>query len=146
MATKLFTIGFTKKTASRFFGLLRDAGVRRVVDTRLNRGSQLAGFSKEQDLPFFLEQICNAKYEKLPILAPTGEMLKAYKKKQMSWEEYAAKFQSLIGERKIENALSRDTMDHACLLCSEDKPHKCHRRLVAEYLSEKWGGVEIVHL
>ena len=146
MAIKLFTIGFTKKSAGKFFGLLREANVRRVMDTRLNRASQLAGFAKEQDLPFFLREICHAEYETQPLLAPTDEILTAYRKKRIGWEDYEQRFEALLCERKIEKNLPREHFDHACLLCSEDKPHQCHRRLVAEYLREKWGDVEIRHL
>jgi uncharacterized protein (DUF488 family) len=146
MPIKLFTIGFTKKTAARFFDLLRQASVKCVVDTRLNRASQLAGFSKEQDLPFFLSEICHADYIKEPLLAPTGDILSAYKKKQISWPTYEERFKALILQRKIEEHMTPAKLDYACLLCSEDKPHQCHRRLVAEYLKEKWGNVEIHHL
>jgi uncharacterized protein (DUF488 family) len=146
VAIKLFTIGFTKKNAAKFFGLLRDANVRRVIDTRLNRTSQLAGFAREQDLPFLLREICHAEYETQPLLAPTDEILSAYKKKRIEWNEYESRFNALMRERAIDKKLSREQFDQACLLCSEDKPHQCHRRLVAEYLSEKWGNVEVKHL
>lgn len=146
MAIKLFTIGFTKKNAAKFFGLLRDAGVRRVIDTRLNRTSQLAGFAKEQDLPFLLREICQADYEIQPLLAPTEDILSAYKKKGIDWTAYEERFNSLIRDRHIDSKLRPEQFDHACLLCSEDKPHQCHRRLVAEYLREKWGDVEVKHL
>jgi len=143
---KIFTIGFTKKSAERFFNLLRGAGVKRVIDTRLNRKSQLAGFAKEADLPFLLREICHAEYEQAPLTAPTEDMLKAYKVNKMDWAEYERRFNDLIATRHIEEQLRRDRFDGACLLCSEDKPHHCHRRLVAEYLRNKWGGIEIVHL
>ena len=146
MAIKLFTIGFTKKSAAKFFGLLRNAGVRRVIDTRLNRTSQLAGFSKEQDLPFLLSEICHANYETQPLLVPTEEILSAYRKKGIDWSAYEERFNALIRDRQIESRLRPEQFDHACLLCSEDKPHQCHRRLVAEYLREKWGDVEVEHL
>lgn len=146
MAIKLFTIGFTKKNASKFFGLLRDARVRRVIDTRLHRSSQLAGFAKEQDLPFFLREICHTEYETEPLLAPTDDILTAYKKKLIDWKDYEQRFNTLLVKRKIDRNLLRERFDHACLLCSEDKPHQCHRRLVAEYLRKKWGDVEIKHL
>jgi len=146
VAIKLFTIGFTKKSAAKFFGLLREANVRRVIDTRLNRTSQLAGFAKEQDLPFLLREICRAEYETQPLLAPTDEILSAYKKKRINWNDYESKFNALIRERAIDKKLQRAQFDQACLLCSEDKPHQCHRRLVAEYLKEKWGNVEVNHL
>lgn len=143
---KLFTIGFTKKSAERFFDLLRNAGVKRVIDTRLNRKSQLAGFAKETDLPFLLREICHADYLQEPLTAPTDEILKAYKGKQMEWAEYERRFKDLIATRHIEEHLKRERFDGACLLCSEDKPHHCHRRLVAEYLKDKWGDIQIVHL
>ncbi|MEX0735161.1 MAG: DUF488 domain-containing protein [Steroidobacteraceae bacterium] len=143
---KLFTIGFTKKSAERFFSLLRNAGVKRVIDTRLNRKSQLAGFAKETDLPFLLREICHADYLQEPLTAPTDDILKAYKGKQIDWAEYERRFKDLIATRHIEERLERDRFDGACVLCSEDKPHHCHRRLVAEYLKDKWGDIQIVHL
>jgi uncharacterized protein (DUF488 family) len=143
---KLFTIGFTKKNAAKFFGLLRDAGIRRVIDTRLNRTSQFAGFAKEQDLPFLLREICRADYEIQPLLAPTEDILSAYKKKRISWTSYEERFNALIRDRQIESKVQPTQLDNTCLLCSEDKPHQCHRRLVAEYLKEKWGDVQIEHL
>ncbi len=146
MAIRLFTIGFTKKNAAKFFGLLRDAGVRRVIDIRLNRTSQLAGFAKEQDLPFLLSEICHANYEAQPLLVPTEEILSAYRKKLIDWKTYEKRFNALIRDRRIESKLEAKQFDHACLLCSEDKPHQCHRRLVAEYLGTKWRDVEVTHL
>lgn len=146
MSIKLYTIGFTKKSASKFFGLIKQAGVKRVVDTRLNRTSQLAGFAKEQDLPFFLREICQVDYKKEPLLAPTDDLLSSYKKKLIDWKMYEEGFNTLMRERRIEQQLTREQLADACLLCSEDKPHLCHRRLVAEYLKEKWGNIEICHL
>lgn len=146
MKITLYTIGFTKKTAERFFGLLRGAGVRRVIDTRLGKKSQLAGFAKEADLPFLLKELCHADYLQEPLTAPTEEILKAYKSKRINWLEYERRFRQLIALRAIETKLDRSLFDGACLLCSEDEPHHCHRRLVAEYLRDKWGDVEILHL
>ena len=143
---KIFTIGFTKKSAERFFNLLRDAGVKRVIDTGLNRRSQLAGFAKETDLPFLLREICHAEYHQEPLTAPTDDILRAYKGKKIDWTEYERRFKELIATRHIEERLERDRFDGGCLLCSEDKPHHCHRRLVAEYLKEKWGDIQIMHL
>jgi len=143
---KVFTIGFTKTSAESFFGRLQKAGVKKVVDVRLNNVSQLAGFAKKDDLRYFLRAICGIDYEHHPELAPTQEMLDAYKKERGDWAEYERQFLDLMASRRIEEAVSRDTLDGACLLCSEDKPQHCHRRLVAEYLKEKWGDPEIVHL
>ena len=143
---RILTVGFTKKSAERFFEMLRKAGTRKVVDVRLNNISQLAGFAKKNDLAYFLQQICDADYIHLPSLAPTKEMLDAYKKRCGSWEDYARRFIDLMVERQIEDKIKPETLEDACLLCSEDKPHRCHRRLVAEYLKKHWGDVEIEHL
>ena len=143
---KLFTIGFTKKPAEDFFNKLSEAGVKRVIDIRLNNISQLAGFAKKNDLRYFLKTICAIEYVHVPELAPTQEILDEYKKHKGDWTIYEKKFMELIIKRGIENKLSRELFDNACLLCSEDKPHHCHRRLVAEYLQSKWGDIEITHI
>lgn len=143
---RIFTIGFTKKSAESFFTLLRNSGARRIVDVRLNNVSQLAGFAKRNDLKFFLREICNVDYIHIPALAPKQEMLDRYKKQKGTWSAYADEFIALMKDRMIEQSVSRDVIADGCLLCSEDKPDRCHRRLVAEYLKEHWGDVEIVHL
>jgi uncharacterized protein (DUF488 family) len=143
---KLFTIGFTKKSAEDFFTRLCNAGVKRVTDIRLNNVSQLAGFAKKNDLRYFLKTICAIEYVHVPDLAPTQDILDEYKKHKGDWAIYEKKFTELMIKREIENKLSRELFDKACLLCSEDKPHHCHRRLVAEYLKAKWGNIEIEHI
>lgn len=143
---KLFTIGFTKKSAETFFTRLTNAGVRRLVDVRLNNVSQLAGFTKRDDLRYFTRAICNIDYVHVPDLAPTKEILDAYKKHKGDWHLYESQFLELIRSRRIEDTVSREMLDGGCLLCSEEKPHHCHRRLVAEYLKEKWENVEIQHI
>ena len=143
---KVFTIGFTKKSARTFFTKLRESGAQRVVDVRLNNVSQLAGFAKKDDLQFFLSEICHMDYVHLPILAPTAEMLDTYKKKKGEWSAYERDFLALMKSRDIENNIPKEQIGDGCLLCSEEKPHHCHRRLVAEYLREKWAGLEIVHI
>jgi uncharacterized protein (DUF488 family) len=142
----VYTIGFTKKSAEKFFGLLRASGTKRLVDVRLNNVSQLAGFAKKDDLKFFVREICDIDYLHLPVLAPTQEMLDEYRKGGGDWGLYERRFIDLMQERSIENALSREVIEDSCLLCSEDKPHRCHRRLVAEYLRDRWGGLPIEHL
>jgi uncharacterized protein (DUF488 family) len=142
---KVFTIGFTKKTAREFFERLRRPGLARLVDVRLNNVSQLAGFSKRDDLHFFCEAILSVGYLHLPELAPSQSMLDDFKKNHGNWHAYEEKFLSLIAARKIENTLDREVIDGACLLCSEATPENCHRRLVAEYLQSKWGNLEIEH-
>lgn len=143
---KLFTVGFTKKSAKRFFDLLKASGAKRVVDVRLNNVSQLAGFAKKEDLAYFLEQICGMGYVHLPVLAPTQEMLDEYKKQKGDWRAYEGRFLDLMKERRIEETVPKEVLEDGCLLCSEDKPHHCHRRLVAEYLKQHWGDVDIAHL
>lgn len=143
---QLFTIGFTQKSAEKFFELLLKNNVKRVIDTRLNNVSQLAGFTKKQDLSYFLKTIGGIKYEHNLDLAPTSDILNAYKKKEITWDTYEQKFRSLIEKRKIEAKLTPDLLQESCFLCSEAKPHHCHRRIAAEYLSGKFTEVKIVHL
>jgi len=143
---KLFTIGFTKKSADVFFSKLRASGAKRIVDVRLNNVSQLAGFAKKDDLKFFLREICGMDYVHVPLLAPTQTMLDGYKKRKGAWSDYEKEFLALIQSREVEKNVPSETVSDGCLLCSEDKPDQCHRRLVAEYLKAHWGDVEIVHL
>ncbi len=144
---KIFTIGFTKKSAEAFFTLLSQAGVQRLIDVRLNNVSQLAGFTKRDDLRYFTKTICGIDYIHLPQLAPTADILDAFKKqKATDWTLYEQQFNHLIQERRIEETTSREMLDGGCLLCSEETPEHCHRRLVAEYLQQQWPDVEIVHL
>ena len=146
MEIELFTIGFTRKTAREFFTSLKDAGVRRIVDVRLNNNSQLAGFSKKEDLAYFLREIGGIEYVHLPELAPTQDILDAYKKHKGDWGIYEKQFLELMARRQVEKTIRPDLLDHGCLLCSEHLPHQCHRRLVAEYLNAKWGGIKTKHL
>jgi uncharacterized protein (DUF488 family) len=143
----VFTIGFTKRKAADFFGTLRHAGIQRLLDVRLNNSSQLAGFTKASDLPFFLREICNAEYRHEPLLAPTQAMLDAFKKAKGSWDEYERKFLALMAERKIEDRIDAKLFEvPTALLCSETTAEHCHRRLVLEYLHEKWGDLTLFHL
>ena len=146
MKIELFTIGFTQTTARDFFTSLKNAGVKRVVDVRLNNNSQLAGFSKKEDLAYFLKEIAGIEYVHLPDLAPTQDILDAYKKNKGDWEIYERAFLNLMTQREIEKRVQPDIFQHGCLLCSEHLPHHCHRRLVAEYLNAKWGGIKTKHL
>lgn len=143
---RIYTIGFTQTSAEQFFGRLIKAGVKKIVDARLNNSSQLAGFAKKDDLRYFLKAIANIDYIHMPVLAPSEEMLTEYKKKKGDWQTYEKNFLALMEERRIENIIRPAEVDQACLLCSEHIPEHCHRRLVAEYLKNKWGNVEIVHL
>ena len=144
---KIFTIGFTNKKAEAFFEKLRQAGVKRVVDVRLNNVSQLAGFSKKDDLKYFLQAIAGIDYVHMPELAPIKKkLLDAYRKHKGGWSIYEQEFLELMQRRRIETSVATDLLDQGCLLCSEHKPHHCHRRLVAEYLQRHWTDVSIEHL
>ena len=142
----VFTIGFTEKTAKRFFELIRNSGVKRVVDVRLNNTGQLAGFSKQADLAYFLRELCQVEYIHVPELAPTKDILDVYKKHGGAWSVYEAEFLNLMERRRIDQSVAKDVVDQGCLLCSENKPHHCHRRLVVEYLQNKWGDINTTHL
>jgi len=143
---RIFTIGFTKKPAEEFFSRLCRSGARRIVDVRLNNISQLAGFAKRDDLPYFLREICAMEYVHRPDLAPTQEILDDYRKRKGEWAVYEREFVELMRHRAIEKTVPKEIVADGCLLCSEDKPHHCHRRLVAEYLGDRWGDVEVIHL
>jgi len=146
LSTRIYTIGFTKKSAEHFFAALQKAGVKRIVDVRLNNSSQLAGFTKMDDLRYFLKAVGGIDYVHLPELAPTQAMLDAYKKHKGDWSAYEKQFLDLMAIRRIEDKVPKELIDQGCLLCSEDKPHHCHRRLVADYFASHWPGVETKHL
>lgn len=142
-----YTIGFTQKSAERFFETLKSAGIKQLLDVRLNNTSQLAAFTKRDDLDYFLREICGITYIHEPLLAPSREMLDTYKKQKGDWGEYEERFLALMAERAIETNIDRKLFERpTVLLCSETTAEHCHRRLVLEYLSEHWGGLEIVHL
>lgn len=141
---KLNTLGFTKINAQTFFDRLKKAGVKRLIDVRLNNVSQLAGFTKRDDLSYFCEQH-GLDYVHIPEMAPTKEILDSFKKMKGSWEDYEKNFNALMKERSIEK-LNPQLFKDGCLLCSEAEPHHCHRRLVAEYLDAHWGNLRIHHL
>ena len=144
---EVYTIGFTKTTAAEFFGKLKQAGIQRLVDVRLNNTSQLAGFAKRDDLIYFLGELCGAEYVHEPLLAPTKDILDAYKKHKGSWDDYVEQFLALMAARRIEDNISRELFSvPAALLCSEHTADHCHRRLVLEYLKSKWDHLDIVHL
>ncbi len=144
---EIYTIGFTQRTAAAFFGALTEAGVRQLVDVRLNNSSQLAGFAKRGDLAYFLRELCAASYRHEPLLAPTQDMLDAYKKAGGSWDDYERRFMALLNERRVEETVSPSLFAvPTVLLCSEATAAHCHRRLVCDYLDAHWGNVRAIHL
>ena len=143
---KRYTIGFKKKSAQEFFELLKAYNVKRLIDIRLNNTSQLAGFTKSRDLMYFLKEICKADYAHKPELAPTKELLDNYKKNKLTWQDYEGIFNGILSDRKINEKIKIEELDNACLLCSEQEPDQCHRRLVAEYLNKNFKDISIKHL
>jgi uncharacterized protein (DUF488 family) len=147
VAITLYTIGFTRTSAADFFGALRQAGVRRLLDVRLRNTSQLAGFAKRNDLAFFVVELLRGEYQEVPLLTPTEELLTAYRGRKLDWPAYATAFSDLLVERQVEQNLSPELFDGpSALLCSEASAERCHRRLVVEHLAAVWPDTEIVHL
>jgi uncharacterized protein (DUF488 family) len=143
---KIFTIGFAEKSAEQFFSILRQAGVRRVIDVRLYNSSQLAGYTKSRDLAFFLKSIIDADYIYLPAFAPTKELLDDYKNGAISWLDYQRQYRAILERRQPSLELSQEFLDHSCLLCAEPTAACCHRRLAAEHLQETWPELVVTHL
>ena len=144
---QLYTIGFTQRPADDFFGALRRAGVKRLLDVRLNNTSQLAGFTKREHLPYFLRELCGADYVHEPLLAPSQDLFVFRRKQNGAWEEYERAYRRLLAEREVERRLNPELFSGpSVLLCTEPTADQCHRRLAAEYLQQHWGGLEITHL
>ena len=145
---KVYTIGFTKKTAEEFFTLLRNNDISLVVDVRLNNTSQLASFSKYPDIVFFLESICKIDYKHDLMFAPTALTLSKYKKKEIGWNEYVDDFSDTMNKRHIKDHIryNYSLSPNICLLCSEPVPTYCHRRLVADLFKEVFPNINIIHL
>jgi uncharacterized protein (DUF488 family) len=145
---EIYSIGFTQTTAESFFGRLSGSSVRWLLDVRRHTSSQLAGFAKDRDLPYFLRELVGAEYAHEPLLTPTEEILQAYKRRgAMPWAEYEERFLALLRERQVERRLDPGSfLTPTALLCSEATPELCHRRLVLEHLAAHWDGVQIVHL
>ena len=143
---RIFTIGYANKTARQFFSILKQAGIKKVIDVRLYNTPPLAGFTKKQDIEYFLQAIVGAEYIHMPIMAPTKQLLNSYKKGLISWQQYETQFKSIIAQRQIEKNLIPQDMDMSCFLCSEATADNCHRRLVTEYLAGLWANISIIHL
>jgi len=142
----LYTIGFTKKTAKEFFEILKKNEVEQIADIRLNNTSQLAGFTKKDDLGYFLKELGNIEYYHFDFLAPSKEIRDEYNEGK-NWERYMGGYIGLLDKREILKKLDRKFFEkRTCFLCSEYSPEYCHRRLLVEYLKRHWKDVEIIHL
>ena len=142
----LFTIGFTQSTAENFFSRLKKAKVKILLDTRLNNQSQLAGFAKKDDLPYFLSKIAKIKYSHMPQLAPSKTILDDYRHKKISWKVYEKRYLELIKKRNVKKLFKLSQLKDACFLCSEAKPDHCHRRLLSDFFMQKFKKLKVVHL
>ena len=141
----LYTIGFTKHPAEHFFETLKSAGVKRLIDIRINKTSQLAGFAKGSDLPYFLRVSAGIAYESIENLAPAKELLKRYRSNEISWEVFEDLYLKQIKSSGSLDTLNQEDFENSCLLCSEHASEKCHRRLLADELRKLWG-IQVVHL
>lgn len=143
---KIYTIGFTQKSAQEFFNTLKRNNIEQIVDIRLNNTSQLAGFTKKDNLEYFLRELCGIDYYHLEFLAPTKETRDKYAKSK-NWDIYTREYIELLESRNALDKLEKSFFERrTCFLCSEASPEHCHRRLLAEYLKEHWGDIEVVHL
>ncbi len=145
-SSNLYTIGFTGKSAEQFFTLLRESNACRLIDIRINRTSQLAGFAKEQDLKFFIPELTRMEYVVREELAPTKDLLASYRKKEISWEKFAENYQGLVRDRALHNSLFLEDFSDSVLLCSENEPERCHRTLLANALIEQFPSLKVIHL
>jgi len=143
---QIFTIGYSGKDAREFFGLLKQAGIKRLFDVRLYNTSQLAGYTKRGDIEYFLGSIVDADYVHLPIMAPTKRLLNDYKNGAVSWNDYEKQFKGIVTSRQIEKCIELDDLNMGCFLCAEATAANCHRRLVAEYLKSHLPNISIGHL
>ncbi|MBR2773283.1 MAG: DUF488 domain-containing protein, partial [Bacteroidales bacterium] len=131
----------------RFFTLLKDNGVKQLVDVRISNNSQLAGFAKGKDLEFFVKEICHIPYKHIVDFAPSKELLDRWHKQEVTWEEYVKVYTDLLKSREILRKYGVKSFDGSCFLCSEDTPEQCHRRLLVEYLKNNCTDkVDIIHL
>ncbi len=145
--TTIYTIGFAGKSAEEFFDALEAHCIKRLVDVRLRNSSQLAGYTKRDDLAYFLRRIGRIKYEHEPLLATTDELLDAYRGKKVAWDDYEVQYNALLVERQVESKLKLKPFARpTVLLCAEQKAENCHRRLAAEYLAAHWPGVDVKHM
>lgn len=146
----IYTLGFTQKTAEKFFETIKKHQIELLVDVRLNNNSQLAGFTKGRDLPYFLKKLCDCAYIHEVAFAPTKEILDGYKKEKISWEQYEISFNLLQEKRKVDVIFKKKYSNYKniLLLCSESQPNNCHRRLVAEFVKNKLNdlNIEVRHL
>jgi uncharacterized protein (DUF488 family) len=146
MASKLYTIGFTKKSAREFFELLKEHQIKKIIDIRLSNTNQLAGFTKKNDLEYFLKEIADIKYFYAKDFAPTKELMIAKRERKISMDKFEEEFTKILKKRKVENIFNEEELNQACLLCSEEQAKDCHRNAITKYLKGKYQELEVVDI
>ena len=144
--SELFTIGYTKKSAEKFFGIITDKKVEIMADVRLYNSTQLAGFSKSSDLKYFLEKICGCDYIALKQLAPNPSLFENYKNGKTTWNEYEKIYNKFLDTQANLDFFYAFKNKRICILCAESTPEHCHRRLIAQKISKTYDNVKITHL
>ena len=146
MSLRIFTIGFTRKSAEQFFELIRSAGARSLTDVRRRPDTQLSGFAQARDLRYFLPKLAGIPYRHELLLAPSTELLNDYRRRGLAWDDYVPRYLADLRERRVEHVLKPADLDETILLCSEPATQQCHRRLCLEYLAEHWGAITRIDL
>lgn len=139
---KVFTIGINNKSAEQFFRLLSDNKIIKIIDIRLNNTTQLCGFSKMNDLKFFLKRILNIEYEYISDFAPTKDIMVSYRENK-DWNKFKTDYLKLLENRKVKESYQNYDFRNTCFLCSEDDADNCHRKILSEFLDNS---AEIIHL
>ena len=98
----IYTIGFAKKYALEFFKALRRSRARHLWDIRLHNTSQLAGFTKRDDLSYFLRIIVDMEYHEVPILAPEDSFLSEYRTNG-DWPQFERSYLELIRQSQVDD-------------------------------------------
>ncbi len=142
---KLFTIGYTKKSAKELFRSLTENKVRKVIDVRLSNANNNCYYTHKRDFPFLLS-LAGIGYEHKPNWAPEEWLFNGYRDKEIPWSQYVRDFYKIIGDRNIIQGVKAEDLDGCVLLCSEATADMCHRRLLAEYFEDKMPEIEVVHL
>ena len=143
---QIFTIGYTKKSAREFFGLIKANEIDVLVDVRLYNNTQLAGFSKSRDLEFFLAALCGCGYVWAKQFAPSPALFNDYKSGQIDWAACEAVYRDFLNAHTGLDFFRLYRNKRICLLCAEETPECCHRRLLAEKIADEYDGTEITHL
>lgn len=82
----------------------------------------------------------------MPPLSPSTELLKEYHDKKITWEQYETRFSKEVIDREkifLNMLLAMASVSPLTLLCWEETPEMCHRRLVAQSLQKSDPTIQI---